>query len=641
MAYSVAEKTDPLKPLLKEPFPDLGGEWTCDKTGLVVPKREVDNLTKRSQLLAAAEDDLILQNDLMSACSESLLFWVNMFVWTYHQFDVDPATGKRIEAKNTHMPFITWDVQDDLFDEFGYCLKQAEDILIDKSRDMGASWCCIAFMHWLWLFRPNSQLLEMSRTEDYVDKSGNMKALFQKHDYINAWLPEWMLPPAVLFGQVNRTKGHMINIDNGSCIDGESTTEHASSGDRRLVILLDEFAKVKHGTLMRSATRDAGLVRIINSTPGVPGTEYSNWKNSGQIKVFIMPYYEHPEKGAGRYVRKTESGDYEIRSPWFDHEETVRSPNELAREVLRKDLAPGSVFFTDINVDKHMAMFAREPIGRFHVHFKKNIAGDIIKDLVRARNHSVTQCIPGSKGPLRLWVDLINNRPDQSKTYIFGIDLGKGHGASESAISIKCKETGEKIGEWRDGITPPHDLARITVALAIWCGGPNPRRLPFLKWEKNGPGLDFGKIIVKEYLYPYFYKQQVSGRTSDKKTDKYGWHSSREAKHELLSVYDRLLAHGGYINHSKKALEQVKLYVNYDGGGVGPAFLVKESETVRAAHGDIVIADALTLDDKEIGRAVHKGPQAPVNSFAYRRNKKFAEIKKPKGWRRRFDFSKV
>ena len=641
MAYSVAEKVDPLKPVLKEPFPRLDKNWVCNKTGLIVPKTEGDNLNKRSELLEAAENDLVLQNDLMSACSESLLFWVNMFVWTYHQFDVDPITGKRIEARNPHVPFITWEIQDRLFDEFEYCLKNAEDILIDKSRDMGASWCCIAFMHWLWLFNPGSQLLEMSRTEDYVDKSGNMKALFQKHDYINAWLPEWMLPPECLYGQSNRTKEHMININNGSCIDGESTTEHASSGDRRKVILLDEFAKVKNGTLMRSATRDAGLIRIVNSTPGMPGTEYSNWKNSGQIKVFIMPYYEHPEKGSGRYVRRTESGDYEIRSPWFDHEETIRSPNELAKEILRKDLAPGSVFFTDINVDKHMAMFARESVSRCHVHFKKKISNDSIKDLIRARKHDTIQCIFGSKGPLRLWVELINGRPDQSKTYIFGIDISKGHGSSESVVSIKCKETSEKIGEWRDGITPPHDMARIVIALAMWCGGANPRRLPFLKWEKNGPGLDFGKIIVKEYQYPYFYRQGITGQTMEKKSEKYGWHSSREAKHELLALYDRKLAHGGYINHSTKALEQVKLYVNYDGGGIGPAFLVKESETVRAAHGDIVIADALTLDDKEVGKAVHKGPKAPVNSFAYRREQKFAKMRKPQGWQRQFNFTKA
>jgi len=323
-----------LKPQLKEPFPDVSRYWICPKTGLLVPKYELENIEYRENLLKEAESDLILRQDLLTASKQSLLFWVNTFMWTYHQFDVDPETGERTEAKQPHNPFITWEIQDELLNTFEHCLKVGEDILIDKCRDMGASWICVLFLHWLWLFKPDSQLLEMSRTQDYVDQTGNMKALFQKHDYINAWLPGWMVPPGIRSGDKYRTKMHMLNMLNNSCIDGESTTEHAASGDRRLVTLLDEFAKVEHGQLMRSATRDASYIRIINSTPAGAGTEYSRWKHDGTIKVFVLPFEEHPEKGKGRYVHQKEDGSYEIRSALFDIESKVRSPQELSREVL-------------------------------------------------------------------------------------------------------------------------------------------------------------------------------------------------------------------------------------------------------------------------------------------------------------------
>jgi len=224
-----------LKPQLREPFPDIQPTWTCPKTGLVVPKLEMENLQYREKLLAEAEDDEGLQNDLMAACTESVLYWINTFGWTYHQFEVEGISGERTQSAFADAPFITWDVQDVLFGRFEYHLANALDILINKSRDMGASWCSIAFVHWLWLFRPDSQLLELSRTEDYVDKPGNMKALFQRHDYINHWLPDWMQPPMTQVGGKYRTKMHMKNALNGSCIDGESTTEHAASGDRRLL----------------------------------------------------------------------------------------------------------------------------------------------------------------------------------------------------------------------------------------------------------------------------------------------------------------------------------------------------------------------------------------------------------------------
>ena len=208
----IAEK---LKPELATPFPNIPETWACNRTGLIVPKHEIENIEYRSQVLRDAEYDKGFQNDLMAASAESLLFWINAFVWTFHQFDVAGDTGERYEAKAVHCPFISWEIQDILFERLIWHLANAKDILINKSRDMGASWICTIFMHWLWLFRPDSQLLELSRTEPYVDQAGNMKALFQKHDYINNWLPEWMLPPMVSVGQKYRTKMHLFNILNG------------------------------------------------------------------------------------------------------------------------------------------------------------------------------------------------------------------------------------------------------------------------------------------------------------------------------------------------------------------------------------------------------------------------------------------
>ena len=151
-------ETETLKPQLKTPFPDVPEIWTCPKTGLKVPKDPVKNILWREKLLRAAEHDPILQRDLLAACGESQLFWVNTFVWTYHQWDTDPETGKRYDAKNTHHPFITWTIQNELFNAFEKHLKNGEDILIDKSREMGASWMCVCYLHWLWLFRPERQL---------------------------------------------------------------------------------------------------------------------------------------------------------------------------------------------------------------------------------------------------------------------------------------------------------------------------------------------------------------------------------------------------------------------------------------------------------------------------------------------------
>lgn len=629
-----------LKPTLKEPFPDLQRYWTDPITGLVVPKQVEENIEWRGNLLERAEKDIILQQDLMSACKESLLFWINAFAWTFHQKEIDPITGEETELLFSHAPFITWEIQDKLFEKFLSRLKKPKGILIDKSRDMGASWCGIDFIHWAWLFMDDIQILEMSRTEDYVDKAGNMKALFQKHDYINEWLPEWMVPPDCAVGGKYRTNKHMKNILNGACIDGESTNENAGSGDRRRIVLLDEFAKVEKGALIRSATTDVSPFRIVNSTPAGPGTEYAAWKKSGQIEVFQLAWYEHPEKGCGRHTYQDEFGAWQISSPWLVEEAKKRSPKEMAREILMQDVESGDLYFTLHNIKKHVALFGSEPTYRYHINLDKKIANAAVFSKIRARDYKAVKLTSGSKGPLRVWCKLALGRPDQTKTYVFGIDIGKGQGASNSVISIKCRETGEKIAEWRDANTPPYEMARVAIALAIWCGGRKPKSLPFFKWEKNGPGVDFGKEVVKTFKYPYCYYNDVTGDISQKKMSKYGWHASRDSKEELLAAYDRAMAHGGYINHSLFGLEEMESYIYYKDGGIGPASLVAENTSAKKTHGDVVIADALTIDSKEFGTIKHEGPTYPANSCGARRQKKMRDRKKKRGWRSSFDFDK-
>jgi hypothetical protein len=633
------------KPSLSTPFPKGDRFWKDPKTGLILPKGADENVAWKERILLEAENDPILQADMMAACSESLLYWVNAFVWTYHQFDVDPTTGERIESLSPHVPFISWEIQDDLFNQFEDHLKRAKDILISKCRDMGASWCCVVFLHWLWLFHPKGpQLLEMSRTREYVDQTGNHKALFQKHDKINEWLPDWMLPPDILPGDKNRTKMHMHNTLTGATIDGESTTKHAGSGDRRLIALLDEFSKVEFGNEMRSATRDVALMRIINSTPAGAGTEYSRWKKSGQIKVFHLPYWDHPEKGAGRWVAEKPLGGWEVRSPWFEVEESVRSPKELAQEVLAQDVESGDMFFTAENIQKHLAFHACEPLTRHIIDIKGTISNDDVADYVKRRDINCVNINRNATGPLRVWTHLMMGRPDQSLSYRIGIDVSKGQGASNSVLSVKCRETGEKIAEWRDANTPAYELARVAVALAIWVGGKLPHRLPLLKWEMNGPGWDFGRMVVIKFEYPHYYKKEVEGQTTDTQTKKYGWHADPTSKNALLTMYDRVLAHGGFINHSEFALNELLYYIHFPSGYIGPADLVQENAAARKTHGDCVIADALTLEEgkETVLKSKASGVKPPQNSTGARMAKALKKKsflgKKNKNRRMKYNF---
>lgn len=631
------------KPELSTPFPDFAKTWKCSKTGLIVPKEVTANLEYREKILHAAKNDVTMQRDMLAAASCSFLWWLNSFSMTYHQEDIDPATNKMVPSKIPDHPFITWPVQDDIANDMEHAFKHGDDLLIKKSREMGASWLCLGYLHWLWLFRPGTEIRMMSRKEGLVD--GDSDSLFWKNDYLNRFLPEWMRPPGVLIrGRNNRTKLHIYNELNGSMIAGEATTAVSLSGGRAAILFLDEFAKVENGQQIRSATKDVTPCRLINSTPFGAGTEYTNWKNSGQIKVVELMYWNHPDKGRGRYIRKDDIGKFHIHSPWFDHELTVRSPQEIAQEILAEDIESGSNVFTIMNLDKHIAAHVRKPKAQFNVMLKANIADAKVAKFIQRKDLGAADVRPTNNGKLLWWGPLILNRPDQSKQYIFGIDTSKGQGASESVVSIKCKETGEKVGRWSCANTPPYEFARVIIALALWVGGANPRKLPFLKWEENGPGWDLGRIIVKIFMYPFYYTPEAPGMIGSgipKNQRKYGWHNSRQTKTELTDLYDRVLAHGGYINHDEKGLNQAKAYINYPGGGLGPAGLVFENSSARLLHGDIVIADMLTLEDDRIPKVKHKGPNAPRGSFGWRKEQymKKRKAKNRKSWREPFDFT--
>jgi hypothetical protein len=87
---------------------------------------------------------------------------------------------------------------------------------------------------------------------------------------------------------------------------------------------------------------------------------------------------------------------------------------------------------------------------------------------------------------------------------------------------------------------------------------------------------------------------------------------------------------------------EMKSYVYFDDGSIGPASLVEDSSGARKAHGDRVMADALTIEDSEIPKSKSMGkPECPENSFGGRMERALNKKKPDKSWKTRFDFTKV
>lgn len=561
---------------------------------------------------AKGNDDF--QRTLWGMCELDPLFYVNAFCFTY-----DPR------KEPSTVPFITWGFQDDSILEILGSIGE-RDVLIEKSRDMGASWILLTAFEWVWHFKDGMSFLLLSRNEDYVDKTGNPKSLFWKIDFIHSpqCMPYWLMP------SYDRQKLHLENLSNGSVIDGESTTGDAGRGDRRTAVMLDEFSAFapEDGYKALAATRDVTRSRFFNFTPrGANNAAYDMAQSD--IKKLRLHWSSHPEKNPGLYTSNPdETGimrlevldksyvfpknylfvlDGKTRSPWYDVEyKRCASDSEAAQEIDINYLGSGHQYFETQLLDKLLLENGRAP----------NRRGDLAFDDQSAEPGLFTD---SDEGRMVFWLFLdMENKPPADREYVMGIDVATGTGATPSCISVADRKTGEKIAEYINSRIDPARFAYQAVAIAKWLND------AYMLWEANGPGRIFGnRILESGYRNIFYRKNELS--LSKKVSDTPGWFSTKDNKLVMLGEYRRALAEGHFINHSTDAINECRQYVYAPDGGVdhSRALVAMNATENRENHGDRVIADGLAWKGvhEMPARPFKVEPEIPVGSLAYRRQK--------------------
>jgi hypothetical protein len=601
-----------------------GEEMTCPVTGLIVPKTLEANVQWRRRLRAGARDSEAQRKALRQACSSSFIYWINAFGWTFHQkWPDEEGVEVAVTGDACHVPFITWKIQDDAALQLISCIERGEDALIDKSRDMGASWLVAAVFQWMWQFRPNTTFLEVSRKEMYVDQRGNMDSLFEKHRYMLRMQPLWLRPK-----RVRDNTMILENQDIGSSLIGESTNDDVGQGGRKTAILLDEFARVRNGEEIDLATADTSACRIFSSTVNGPATWYTKIYREMKAgrragKIIELPWEAHPAKGSGLTIidvpvsPKNPTGRKAV-SPWYIRQQAERSSRDLAQNIDRDHGKSGDSFFDPQEVEAHRTNFQGDPLYTGNLRFDEELNEDEKRSvLITNAVESVRFIEDGYRRTWKVWAPLVNGRPVQTHGYVFGVDISMGTGSSNSVISVFDNDANQKVAEFADAFTPPEELAWMVAMAGVWFGGGSGR--PLLVWETNGPGSIFGKKIMQIGYSPVYFAK-VEGTRSNRQTDRFGWNSTASRKEILLGMYRDALKNGRYINPCKESLDEAIDYVYNDRGLLIPASRVSEAGGASATHGDRVVADALCeLGRKELPEVKPAAPVAPRNSFAGRR----------------------
>ncbi len=221
----------------------------------------------------------------------------------------------------TIMPFEMFPRQVELVYFILECMEEEEAGLVEKCRDMGATWVCAAISVWLWRFKEGSAVGWGSRKEALVDKIGDPDSIFEKIRMIIDYLPKWLIPVGFEMKK-NTSYMKIINPEGKSIIAGEGG-DNIGRGGRKGLYFKDESAHYERPDKIEAALGDNTNCQIdISSVKGI-GNVFHRRRFSGKIydgvtkipkgitRVFIMDWRDHPAKSQEWYNRRREKAERE------------------------------------------------------------------------------------------------------------------------------------------------------------------------------------------------------------------------------------------------------------------------------------------------------------------------------------------
>lgn len=183
-------------------------------------------------------------------CAADIVYWFDNWVYTY-----DPRlTGQKNAdgtRKSPYVQFKLWPKQRDVIRWLADRVDAAEEGLIEKSRDTGATYLTAGFALHQWLFVPGFKATFGSRKVDYVDKKDNPDAIFAKLRIMLRRLPPEMLPNGFSWSQHDNYM-RIANPETGAVISGEGGDDMGRGG-RSSVYFVDEAAFVPNAESVEKA----------------------------------------------------------------------------------------------------------------------------------------------------------------------------------------------------------------------------------------------------------------------------------------------------------------------------------------------------------------------------------------------------
>lgn len=277
----------------------------------------------------------------------------------------DPRKAGR--GRVARMPLVMFQRQAE-FVQFLYQLLEDEcDGLVEKARDMGATWVACAVTVHLWLFWEGASIGWGSRKEALVDKIGDPDSIMEKIRLLIRGLPPEFMPEG-FSEREHISYMKIVNPETRATITGEAG-DNIGRGGRKLIYFKDESAHYERPELIEAALGDNTRIQVDISSVNGPGNVFHRRREAGRdyepgqplsrssANVFVMDWRHHPEKDEVWYKRRRAKAEAEGLLHLFAQEVDRNYAAAVDGVVIPFD-------WVNSAVDAHLRLALPKPTGR-------------------------------------------------------------------------------------------------------------------------------------------------------------------------------------------------------------------------------------------------------------------------------------
>lgn len=209
----------------------------------------------------------------------------------------------RVAAKRSPvMPLLLFPKQRELIEWLLTKWRAGDPGIMEKSRDVGASWVAMALSCTLCLFYDDISIGVGSYVEDKIDRSGDPDSLFYKIRMFLNYLP------AEFRGgwDLKKHSAHMrVQFPGtGSSITGEAG-DNIGRGGRKTIYFVDESAHLERPQLVDASLSANTDCRIDMSSVNGGANPFAEKRHGGAIDVFTFGWRDDPRKDDAWYAKKS------------------------------------------------------------------------------------------------------------------------------------------------------------------------------------------------------------------------------------------------------------------------------------------------------------------------------------------------